>query len=168
MIRSKRVSPTTPERVSAPRPKRVNAPRPKKVVAIDWTALEHAAFTARKKAYAPYSSYHVGAALLVASGRVFTGCNVENASYGLCLCAERNAIGQMVASGARDPIALVVATDGPKPGSPCGMCRQVLSEFAPKMPVRLVVEGAPRKTRKTDVASLLPDAFRPADLLERK
>jgi cytidine deaminase len=140
----------------------------KAVATIDWSALEAGAFAARRAAYAPYSTYRVGAALLVASGRVFTGCNVENASYGLCLCAERNAIGQMVAAGERDPIALVVATDGPKAGSPCGMCRQVLAEFATKLPIRLVVDGAPRKTRKTDIATLLPDAFRPEDLLGPK
>jgi cytidine deaminase len=132
--------------------------------AIDWPELERQALTAQTRAYAPYSDYSVGAAILVASGRVFTGCNVENASYGLCLCAERNAIGQMVAAGERHPIAAVIATSGPKAGSPCGMCRQVMAEFARDLPIRLIARGEPAKTRATTIAELLPDAFRPEDL----
>lgn len=131
---------------------------------IDWPALERAALGVRQVAYAPYSHYRVGAALLTESGRVFTGCNVENASFGLCLCAERNAVGQMVAAGERTPVAIVVATEGPRAGSPCGMCRQVLAEFARNLPVRLIVDGAPRRRRETNISELLPDAFRPEDL----
>lgn len=134
---------------------------------IDWPALEQAALAVRQVAYAPYSGYRVGAAILSASGRVFSGCNVENASYGLCLCAERNAVGQMVAAGERAPVAIVIATEGPRAGSPCGMCRQVLAEFALDLPVRLIVDGAPRRKKETNVRDLLPDAFRPEDLLER-
>jgi cytidine deaminase len=120
-----------------------------------------AAKEARTRAYAPYSHYRVGAAILTKSGKVFAGCNVENASYGACLCAERNAIGQMVAAGATEPVACVVVTRGPKAGSPCGICRQVLSEFATDMKVVLVGEGDAGEDarRETTLGALLPDAF---------
>ncbi|MBL9025593.1 MAG: cytidine deaminase [Myxococcales bacterium] len=131
---------------------------------IDWQALEVAAASARRHAHAPYSRYLVGAALVTRSGRVFSGCNVENASYGLCLCAERSAIAAMVTAGERDPVALVVTTNGPKAGSPCGMCRQVLAEFAEDLPIQLDVAGDPTATRRTSLAALLPDAFRASDL----
>ena len=130
-----------------------------------WSELERRAFAVRRHAHAPYSRYLVGAALLTRSGEVFAGCNVENASYGLCLCAERSAIAQMVAAGAREPIAIAIATNGPAPGSPCGMCRQVLAEFAGDLEVRLLVEGKPDRTRQTTLGALLPDAFR-ADSLD--
>jgi len=122
--------------------------------------LIEAAKRARKNAYAPYSDYFVGAALLTKSGNVFVGCNFENASYGACICAERNAVGAMIAAGERDPIACVVVTGGKKPGSPCGICRQVLSEFAVDMSVILVAEhrGGDQR-RDTSLAALLPDAF---------
>jgi len=82
-------------------------------------------------AYAPYSKFHVGAAVLLTDGRIFSGCNVENASYGLTICAERNAIFQAVAASKRKPkiIAVAVATDPPVAASPCGACRQVIWEF---------------------------------------
>ena len=132
---------------------------------IDWPELERAALAVRQNAHAPYSSYLVGAALLTGSGKIYAGCNVENASYGLCLCAERSAVAQMIAAGDRDPIAIVVATRGPKAGSPCGMCRQTLAEFALDMPIRLVVDGLPAATRVTTLADLLPDAFRADSLV---
>jgi cytidine deaminase len=132
---------------------------------IDWAELERAALAVQKRAHAPYSHYPVGAALLTASGRTFTGCNVENASFGLSLCAERSAVAQMIAAGERAPVALVVVTRGPKVGTPCGSCRQVLAEFADDLPVRLVVEGSASPPRDTTLAALLPDAFR-ADALE--
>lgn len=127
---------------------------------IDWPDLESRALGVRRSAYAPYSGYQVGAALLVRSGRVFIGCNVENASFGLCLCAERSAIAQMIAAGESDPVAIVVATRGPKAGTPCGACRQVLAEFATDLPVRLIVDGMPAATKDTSLATLLPEAFR--------
>jgi cytidine deaminase len=130
-----------------------------------WAELASRAFAVRRNAHAPYSRYLVGAALVTRAGDVFAGCNVENASYGLCLCAERSAIAQMVAAGAREPVAIAIATNGPDPGSPCGMCRQVLAEFAADLEVRLLVEGAPDRTKQTRLAALLPDAFR-ADSLE--
>ncbi len=128
--------------------------------AIDWEDLIRQATSVRERAYAPYSSYRVGAAIATRGGRVFTGCNVENASFGLCLCAERSAIAQMVAEGEKDPVALAVVTKGPAAGSPCGMCRQVLAEFALDLPIRLAVAGDAAATRQTSLAELLPDAFR--------
>jgi cytidine deaminase len=121
-----------------------------------------AASEARKRAYAPYSNYKVGAAILVRSGAVFVGCNVENATYGATICAERSAIAKMVSAGERDPIICVVATGGSEPGSPCGICRQVLSEFADDMLIVLIGEGPGGKIvrRDANLAALLPDAFR--------
>jgi cytidine deaminase len=125
--------------------------------AIDWDALRDAAQGARGRAYAPYSGYTVGAALLAEDGRVFLGANIENASYGLCLCAERSAIACAVVAGVRSFSALAVASRGGRPATPCGMCRQVLAEFAPSFPVRCFGEtGDPVVT---DVAALLPGAF---------
>jgi len=132
---------------------------------VDWPLLERKAIAVRRAAHAPYSNYQVGAALVTESGKVFAGCNVENASYGLCLCAERNAVGQMVAAGESRPVAIVVVTRGPKPGTPCGSCRQTLAEFALEMEIRLVVEGVPSATRTTLLSTLLPDAFRADSLL---
>lgn len=92
-------------------------------------ALVEAAWDARRRAYAPYSNFAVGAALLAADGRIFAGCNVENLSYGLTNCAERVAIGAAVADGVRDFLAVAVVADTGVPISPCGACRQVLAEF---------------------------------------
>jgi cytidine deaminase len=121
-----------------------------------------AASEARKRAYAPYSKYKVGAAILVRSGAVLVGCNVENSTYGATICAERTAIAKMVAAGEKDPIICVVVTEGPEPGSPCGICRQVLAEFADDMLVVLVGEGPGGKIvrRDANLERLLPDAFR--------
>lgn len=96
----------------------------------DDQALIRAARAAREKAYAPYSGYAVGAAVRTADGRVFTGCNVENASYGLSVCAERTAVFSAIAAGARQIVAVAVCT--PDGGTPCGACRQALIEFAPQ------------------------------------
>jgi cytidine deaminase len=127
-------------------------------VVIDWAALEQAAIAVRRRAHAPYSGYPVGAALLGASGAVFAGCNVENASYGLSICAERSALVQMVAAGDRTAVALVVVTRGPIIGTPCGACRQSLAELVDDMPIRLLVEGG--AACMTSLGALLPDAFR--------
>lgn len=96
---------------------------------MDWDALVAAAWKVREAAYAPYSNFLVGAALLAADGRVFTGCNVENISYGLTNCAERVAIGAAIAAGVREFLAVAVVADTGVPISPCGACRQVLAEF---------------------------------------
>ena len=124
---------------------------------IDWSELRHAAALAREHAYAPYSHYKVGAALLDTSGRIHAGANVENASYGLCLCAERSACGRAISDGVRSFRAIFVLTQGDAPGTPCGMCRQVLAELAPGIPVRCeTVSGA---RLDTSVDALLPLAF---------
>jgi cytidine deaminase len=102
---------------------------------MDWDALVEAAREARERAYAPYSRFQVGAALLTADGTVFTGCNVENRSFGLCICAERTAVARAVASGHREFRALAVVTDTAPPAMPCGMCRETLAEFARELPV---------------------------------
>ena len=120
-------------------------------------ALARAARAARARAYAPYSSFKVGAAV-AAAGAVHSGCNVENASYGLTLCAERVAVAAAIAAGARriDAVAVASGTDEPTP--PCGMCLQTLAEFAgPSLPVRLV--GARGATVDTSLGELLPRAF---------
>jgi cytidine deaminase len=95
-----------------------------------WRALVEAATRAQGRAYAPYSGYRVGAALLAPDGAIFAGCNVENASYGVTLCAERTAVAHLVAAGHSRIAAIAVVTAGPEPGRPCGVCRQTLSEFA--------------------------------------
>lgn len=124
---------------------------------FDPSELIRQALSVREKAYAPYSGYQVGAALLVADGRIFTGCNVENASYGATICAERVAATSAVAAGEREFVALVVATDGPNPAPPCGICRQFLSEFAPKLPLYLVnLQG---KVVQGNLEQYLPEAF---------
>jgi len=118
-------------------------------------ALLEAAEKARMHAYAPFSGYKVGAAILDKSGQVFAGCNVENSSYGLTICAERNAIAAAVAADCKKPVAIVVVTsDG---GMPCGSCRQVLVEFNPAMRVMVATPGSIAK--ETDAAALLPDYF---------
>ena len=96
---------------------------------MDWDQLVTAAWQAREAAYAPYSNFAVGAALLAKDGRIFLGCNVENISYGLTNCAERVAIGAAVAAGVRQFVAVAVVADTGVPISPCGACRQVLAEF---------------------------------------
>jgi cytidine deaminase len=123
-----------------------------------WDVLAKAALAARRHAYAPYSRFKVGAALLAADGEVFTGCNVENASYGLCVCAERNAIAAAVSAGRREFHALAVATSSSPPSPPCGMCRQVLAEFCVDLPLLLI--NTARQRRTVRLAELLPSAFR--------
>lgn len=130
---------------------------------LDAAGLLDAARAARRHAYAPYSGFAVGAALLAEDGRVFTGCNVENASYGLTTCAERVAVGKAVSEGVRRFRAIAVT--GPEddaPCAPCGACRQVLYEFGGDW-VLVSPDGA-GGARVTPVGALLPDAFGPADL----
>jgi len=129
---------------------------------VPWEQLRQVAEEARARAYAPYSRFEVGAALLTDDGRIFAGANVENASYGLSLCAERSAVAAAVAAGVRRFAAIVIVAPGPAPVTPCGMCRQVLSEFAPDLAVRSYTpEGG---LLETNVAALLPDAFGPGHL----
>jgi cytidine deaminase len=122
--------------------------------------LVAAAAGVRERAYAPYSRFLVGAALRAADGTIFAGCNVENASYGLTICAERNAIAQAVAAGVRDFTAVAVVSENGV--TPCGACRQVLVEFGPEMTV-IVVDVRGRRRIYT-LAELLLDAFGPRHL----
>lgn len=129
-----------------------------------WRLLAHAAEALRDRAYAPYSHYKVGAALLTTDG-VVTGCNVENAAYPMCICAEANAVTTAIALGKTDFIAIAVATGGPTPGAPCGACRQILAEFAPELSVGFVVNGEIQ--RVVSLRELLPESFTPAVLAEK-
>jgi cytidine deaminase len=121
------------------------------------------AFEARQKAYAPYSHFQVGAALLGLSGRIYSGCNVENASFGATICAERTAVVKAVSEGETSFQALVVATDGKEPAAPCGICRQFLVEFGPDLVLIMVnLEG---KQIETTLAQYLPGAFGPKSMV---
>lgn len=116
-----------------------------------------AAKKAREYAYAPYSQFAVGAAILGNDGEIYTGCNVENASYGLSICAERAAIFKAVSHGCLSFLAIAVVADGEEPVSPCGACRQVLAEFASDMVV--VMSNLQGKMAYTTVEKLLPNTF---------
>ena len=131
----------------------------------DWEALRDRAFAAMERAYAPYSGFRVGAALLGADGRVTEGCNVENAAYPAGICAERGAVAAAVVQGSQRFAALVIATEASTPTPPCGMCRQVLMEFAPDMPVLSVTRRGAQA--QWSMADLLPQAFTPTSLGSR-
>ena len=122
-----------------------------------WAALARAAKAASGNAYARYSGFRVGAAVVTDTGDVASGCNVENASYGLTVCAERNAIFRAVADGARAITALVVYTPTPEAVTPCGACRQVLVEFGRDAVVRCICDGP--HTLEFTANDLLPAAF---------
>lgn len=129
---------------------------------VDPAALVREALAARERAYAPYSRFAVGAAVLTASGRVFPGCNIENAAYPSTCCAERTALFSAYAAGERDVLAIAVVAETPGPVSPCGTCRQVIAELAPRAAVFLAnTAGA---IRPTTPAELLPGVFTPDDL----
>jgi cytidine deaminase len=116
-------------------------------------SLISAATAARLQAYAPYSNFQVGAALLSKGGRVFTGCNVENLSYGLTICAERSAFFQAVSAGVREFEAIAIVADTREPVSPCGACRQVMAEFGDFKIITATLDG---RTFESTVAALLP------------
>ena len=124
---------------------------------VDIEALVAAAHEASTRAYCPHSHFPVGAALAASDGRVFAGCNVENASFGLTICAERNAIFSAVAAGVREVQSLVIYTPTPLPVTPCGACRQVLFEFGKDAHVVCVCAGTQRLSFK--VSELLPHGF---------
>jgi len=121
------------------------------------------AAAARERAYAPYSNFKVGAALKGKSGRVYAGCNVENAAYGPSMCAERTAIFKAVSEGEREFEAIAIVTENG--ASPCGSCRQVMMEFAPDMAV--IIADTQGQARFTTVRALLPDGFTPEHLPRR-
>jgi cytidine deaminase len=130
----------------------------------DWSQLLAAAREAASRAYCPYSRFRVGAAILSREGEIIAGCNVENASYGLTICAERTAIFQAVARGTDSLIvrAVLVYTPTPEPTAPSGACRQVINEFGPDAAIRCVCDGP--DTIETSSADLLPSAFGPRNL----
>jgi cytidine deaminase len=124
--------------------------------------LIEAALAAREQAYAKYSQFPVGAALLTADGRMFVGCNVENASYGLTICAERVAVFASVAAGQRQFTRLAIASAGG--AAPCGACRQVLSEFAAELPILLIDASQRDAVVEVNLRDLLPRAFGPSGI----
>ncbi len=119
-------------------------------------ALIKKAMWVRGRAYVPYSNYPVGAALLTESGHIFYGCNVENVSYGLSICAERSAVVQAIAAGEKRFSAIAIAGDPQKPSFPCGACLQVLAEFNKSMTVYLVTQ---EKIIEKNLTDLLPHSF---------
>jgi len=131
-----------------------------KFVNAEFEKLVSAACAQRSRSYSPYSRFRVGAALLGKSGTIYLGTNVENASFGLSICAERSAVVRAVAEGETEFTAIAVCADGPTPTAPCGACRQVLLEFGPDLPVILAGEdGLAGETLQLTVAELLPHAF---------
>ena len=129
-------------------------------------ALIQQALQAMQNAYAPYSHFQVGAALLTESGAVVEGCNVENCSYGLTICAERTAAVSAVAQGLVDWKAIAIASVGGV--APCGACRQFLAEFAPNLIILLVDSTSEKPTVSVSLTDLLPNSFTPARLPSRK
>ena len=131
----------------------------------DWSGLIEAARQAQAQAYAPYSKYHVGAAVL-SDGQIHAGCNVENASYGATVCAERNAIAAMIRAGGRRIDKLVVLTPSERPKSPCGVCRQVLAEFHHLGDIEILSLGSTGQEFRQLFSQLHPHGFGPNDLAE--
>jgi len=127
------------------------------------TKLRTAAIEAAKRAYCPYSRFPVGAAVLTSEGRMFSGCNVENASYGLTICAERNAIFHAVACGSKEIVAVMIYTPTPGPSTPCGACRQVMNEFGPGAAVYSACDG--KKELHFSMTLLLKHSFGPKNLV---
>ncbi|MGH3356827.1 MAG: cytidine deaminase [Nocardioidaceae bacterium] len=129
---------------------------------VDWTVLQDEAVAVMRRAYAPYSSFPVGAAGLVDDGRIVTGCNVENASYGVGLCAECGMVSQLHATGGGRLVAVVCVDGHGDPVMPCGRCRQLLWEHGAASMLLQTVRGIRR------LQEVLPDAFGPDDLRERR
>jgi cytidine deaminase len=140
------------------------------MIKVNWKELSDKAKHAYQKAYSPYSDFSVGAAALTTTGTIVQGCNVENASYGLTVCAERNCIAQgVIQNESAETIeftALVIYTEQEKLTPPCGACRQVISEFFPKEAQIMAVNNL-NKQKTWSVEQLLPDAFTPYDLINK-
>ena len=126
------------------------------------------ALNARQNAYAPYSGYRVGAALLCPNGKIYTGCNVENASYSATICAERSAFAAAVSAGEREFTAIAVAggkeESADEAASPCGICRQVMREFADPEQMRVIIAVSPTDYKEMTLEELLPESFEPSNL----
>lgn len=126
-------------------------------------SLVSLAVEAREKAYAPYSGFHVGAALYADNGKIYAGCNVENASYGATICAERTAVAKAISDGARKIMAMAVSSDSNNATMPCGICRQVISEFcSPDMP--LYLSNNRGEYEIYHFGELLPHSFKQSDM----
>jgi cytidine deaminase len=152
--------PAKPARPSAAAAAAAAAPTSTGIPAGVEKQLEDLARAARDRAYAPYSNFRVGAALVAADGRIYTGANVENASYGLTICAERNAVMAMALAGSTDVRAIFVASDIAPPASPCGMCRQTLLEFVRDPTATRVVVISPKGHHDGwTLAELIPHGF---------
>jgi len=129
--------------------------------AFEPAELLHEAVNALNRAYAPYSKYRVGAALLTSDGCIFHGCNIENASYGLTVCAERVAVYSAIAAGHKKFKALAIVASGKKTPSPCGACRQVLAEFCkPDFPIYFASAKNLRAVKRLTISKLLPEMFK--------
>ncbi|MGG3471248.1 cytidine deaminase [Neobacillus pocheonensis] len=139
----------------------VNAGREEEIV--NTVQLIEEAKKAREKAYVPYSKFGVGAALLTTDGKVYHGCNIENAAYSMCNCAERTALFKALSEGDRDFQLLAVIADTERPCSPCGACRQVISELCPQN-MKVILTNLKGDIQETTVEELLPGAFSPEDL----
>jgi len=124
---------------------------------IDWITLAEYAWAARERAYAPYSKFAVGAALLSHSGKIYSGCNVENVSLGLTICAERSAVAAAIQAGCRKFVGIAIVADTESPITPCGACRQVLAEFEPELQV--FASGRNGVTQSWRLSELLPSVF---------
>ncbi len=131
---------------------------------MDYRELLKKAKDAKENAYAPYSGFRVGAALLTAEGRIYTGCNVENASYGAAICAERAAISCAVSRGERRFEAIAIESNGEGGTFPCGICRQVIAEFGPD--IKVIVGKADGDFRIYEIRDLIPHAFTAADIIK--
>ncbi|MED4239050.1 cytidine deaminase [Priestia megaterium] len=132
---------------------------------MDKTGLIDEAKKAREMAYVPYSKFKVGAALLTKDGKVYRGCNIENAAYSMCNCAERTALFKAYSEGDKEYAALVVVADTDRPVSPCGACRQVISELCPKE-MKVILTNLKNNIQELTVEELLPGAFSSEDLHE--
>ncbi|WP_070120634.1 cytidine deaminase [Bacillus marinisedimentorum] len=130
---------------------------------MDRAKLIEAAMEAREAAYVPYSKFKVGAALLTSEGQIYKGCNIENAAYSMCNCAERTALFKAYSEGDKNYEALAVVADTDRPVPPCGACRQVISELCPS-DMKVVLTNLKGDIAETTVSELLPGAFSPEDL----
>lgn len=130
---------------------------------MDTSRLIEEAKIARERAYVPYSTFKVGAALLTTDGKVYHGCNIENAAYSMCNCAERTALFKAYSEGDKEYAAIAVVADTPGPTAPCGACRQVISELCPR-DMKVILTNLNGDIKELTVEELLPGAFSPEDL----
>lgn len=131
---------------------------------MDYEALIKEAYEARKMSYAPYSHFHVGAALLGKSGTIYRGCNIENAAYSPTNCAERTAVFKAISEGEAEFVAIAIVGDGEHYLAPCGVCRQVLSEFVDPKDFTVIMAGKNQNYKEMKLAELFPLAFTKTDL----